>query len=146
MIDAWNEVVGADDMIYYLGDFTLGGVEVAQRYIHRLNGTISFLEGGHDRRWFKKFPWHTSLHAKLPPLYTIKIGKHMIPPAIVLCHYPLLTWDKSHFGSLHLHGHSHGSAGATGESVEQEGLSTGIRVDVGVDNWNFYPVEVEELI
>jgi hypothetical protein len=27
----------------------------------------------------------------------------------ILCHYPLETWKGAHSGSLHFHGHSHGS-------------------------------------
>lgn len=146
MIRYWNETVKHDDEVYYLGDFTLYGLQYAENTIRRLNGKIFFLEGGHDRRWFKKFPWHIALHDRLPPLHTINLGRDVSPPAIVLCHYPLLTWEKSHYGSLHLHGHSHGNVGKTGESVEAEGLKTGFRVDVGVDNWDFRPVALEDLI
>jgi len=60
----------------------------------------------------------------LPPLLTIKIplpdsGQSQL---IVLCHYSLRVWDRSHYGSWHLYGHSHGNLPPLENSL-----------DVGVD-------------
>lgn len=53
---------------------------------------------------------------------------------IVLNHYSMRTWNKSHRGSYHLFGHSHGK------------ISTYFRsFDIGVDCWGFSPVELEQV-
>jgi calcineurin-like phosphoesterase family protein len=51
---------------------------------------------------------------------------------IVMCHYPLLVWNKMHYGSYHLAGHSHGGCNHLNEKVR--------RLDVGVDNHNYKPI------
>jgi len=55
-------------------------------------------------------------------------------PPIVMCHYPFAHWDREHYGSIHLHGHSHGKHVASGKIL-----------DVGVDCHNFYPISLEEV-
>jgi len=42
---------------------------------------------------------------------------------IILSHFPYATWNRSHYGSLHFHGHSHGNL----PHIKN-------RLDVGVDN------------
>lgn len=57
---------------------------------------------------------------ELPPIFELKVdGKH----TIVCCHYAMRTWNKSHRGSYHAYGHSHGTL------PENDSLS----MDVGVD-------------
>ena len=61
---------------------------------------------------------------------------------IVLSHYAMLVWDRSHYGVWHLHGHSHGS---------MPDDPTARRLDVGVDAWEtdsvklYRPVSYEEV-
>jgi calcineurin-like phosphoesterase family protein len=52
----------------------------------------------------------------------------------VLCHYGLRVWDRSHHGALHLYGHSHGTLPGDSQSL-----------DVGVDGWEFTPVNIEQV-
>jgi len=75
----------------------------------------------------------------LPPLVTLELpeysnGQH--PQALVLCHYPLARWDRSHYGSWHLHGHCHGNYHAL----------DGFIFDVGVDNCNFEPISLGDVV
>ena len=54
---------------------------------------------------------------------------------LVLFHYPMLTWDRAHYGSWHLHGHCHGS-------LDPKFVST--RMDVGWDVWR-RPISYEDI-
>ena len=45
------------------------------------------------------------------PLVTLKLPVPGLdkPQLVVLCHYAMRVWDRSHYGSWHLYGHSHGN-------------------------------------
>jgi len=134
LVQRWNALVGHDDTVYHLGDFTLGGRQAARRYLSRLRGVINFLvtPWHHDKRWLPKDDglWSASAEVVfLPPLVVVQHD-----PPITLCHYPMAGWERSHYGAWHLHGHSHGRF----PSVPR-------RLDVGVDAWDFYPVPLEEI-
>ena len=128
LILRWNEVVKKDDTVYHLGDFCMGD---EWNYLSRLNGNILFIKGSHDS-WMNKKDY--------PYLREITVDNYMdevnseYKKLIVLCHYSLRSWNKSHYASWHLFGHHHGN-------LEPYGLS----FDVGVDCWDFYPVSFEQV-
>ena len=141
LVENWNSVIGPDDRVFHLGDFTLGNSHVAYRYLQQLQGRISFLytPWHHDRRWL---PGDTRVIDRsanhiiewLPPLWVLEVppmGKGGYPLAITLCHYPLAEWDRKHYGAWHLHGHSHGKHGGEGYIL-----------DVGVDAQNYHPISL----
>jgi calcineurin-like phosphoesterase family protein len=143
LIDNWNKEVKELDTVYHLGDVTMYNYEKFCTYISRLRGNIKIVPGNHDY-WTDNWDrYNNFLEPKsssgigidvLPPLYTLKIGKKN-PIVIVLCHYPLAIWDRSHFNSYHLHGHSHGKFKSVGKMY-----------DVGVDSNNFKPVNLDEIL
>lgn len=132
MIDNWNSVVHpVDDVVYVLGDFCMGGKKVARKFFSRLNGRIIVVPGSHDRRWIDgSAPTFSRKVTVLFPLTTITIEKQ----PIVLCHYAMRVWNKSHYNSWQLYGHSHGKLPPMGKQH-----------DVGVDNNNFYPVSFDQI-
>lgn len=136
LIENWNEAVQPDDTIYHLGDFTLKGKSQAEDYFHHLNGRIQVVPGGHDHRWNQKHDYYSkSGHPVviLPPLQTIKVSLPVSDQQqlIVLCHYSMRVWDRSHYGSWHLYGHSHGNLPPIANSL-----------DVGVDCWEYRPASL----
>ncbi|KKK62481.1 hypothetical protein LCGC14_3003910 [marine sediment metagenome] len=131
LVGAWNGCVKATDVVYHLGDFTLGNYSTMMRILYQLNGTLLMLRypWHHDKRWLKEFfdvaefrniMFRPSLYIIEKNMYKSFCGDH---PPIVLCHYPFAVWDRAHYGSIHLHGHSHGTHEADG-----------LILDVGVDN------------
>ena len=139
LIKNWNQVVSPNDNIYHLGDFTLGGEEQAFAYFSRLNGKISVIPGGHDKKWVAKGEYISKSGNPiviLPPLETIKLHIPGVkrPQLMVLCHYAMRVWNLSHYGSWHLYGHSHCGLPAHLKSM-----------DVGVDCWNYFPVTLEQI-
>lgn len=53
----------------------------------------------------------------------------------MLCHYAFEVWNKKHYGSWHLHGHSHGA-------LKFRDIK---RLDVGVDTNNYMPYSMDEI-
>ena len=150
MIDRWNAVVGPEDVVYHLGDFTL--TDSLSPWVHALQfGQLKIVPGGHDYRWLHHVEF-LKLEPRvlvLPPLVTLELpSDEKYPKVVVLCHYPMLSWDRSHYGSLHLHGHSHGTIpdDLSGDTQLPPGRKKGRRIDVGVDNWAFEPVPLDELL
>lgn len=60
---------------------------------------------------------------------------------ISLMHYPMLSWPRSHHGSIMLHGHIHADATYNLQNRE-EGIK---RYDVGVDANNYMPVSMKQI-
>jgi calcineurin-like phosphoesterase family protein len=147
MVERWNAVVRPDDTVYHLGDFTLGGwYDITRPLLDELNGHIKIVPGGHDWRWLPDADGRLEV---LPPLMTLEfdVGEKY-PLVVVLCHYPMLSWDRSHYGSIHLHGHSHGTIPDSRSSDVKmpPGQRRGFRLDVGVDCHHFSPVNLAEIL
>ena len=134
MIDRWNEVVNPEDTVYHLGDLSLSKEwnVVISTYISRLNGNIIFIPGGHDKWLYSTNRNYTFVHKKFyveNPLITLNDNT-----PIILCHYAMRVWDRSHYNSWHLYGHSHGMLDGVGKSM-----------DVGVDTNDFYPYSLDQI-
>ena len=141
MIGQWNRTVGPDDTVYVLGDFTMlrdSGFKEACEIIDQLNGNIILIWGNHDHKklWGK-------LQAKYPNKITLA-GDHLEIRVgdndFTLSHYSHQVWNRSHFGAMHLFGHTHGTLEGIGKSM-----------DCGVDskykhfnNWS--PFSVDEIV
>jgi calcineurin-like phosphoesterase family protein len=146
LIQNWNELVSEGDIVFHLGDFTLG--ENARRYFAALNGQIHILtlEWHHDARWLKaeigknRLVSRSGHSVRLLPALTVlncaALGtkEHALP--ITIGHYPLAEWEASHHGAWQLHGHSHNTY------TDPHGRKC---LDVGVDAMNYRPVSLEAL-
>jgi len=53
-------------------------------------------------------------------------SQHGLNIHIALCHYPMISWNRSVHGSWHLYGHVHGRT-----------KHSGLAMDVGIDNQDF---------
>lgn len=140
MIDAWNSRVETNDVVYHLGDFTLAEADAFWNYYDSLNGKVWIVPGGHDKRWMKR----VTDKILLPPLFTENFRGHVL----TLCHYPLTSWEMSHHGAHHLHGHTHGTIGVIGTSGDKQlppDMVVGKRLDVGVDCHDFAPISLDEV-
>lgn len=143
MIDRWNEVVGEDDVVFHLGDLTLG--DDGEKYFSRLNGKINILalRWHHDKRWLKDISWCNGMKwvidyfEPLVVIYLVDLREDR-PFPITLSHYPMAEWEASHYNTWHLHGHSHGH--------HEPDPRRPFVLDVGVDCWNFYPVSLSSII
>ena len=130
IIDNWNKVVRSDDLVYVLGDFILSNnIYEVKQILDSLRGSIVLLRGDHDKASIELYPERfKSIHS----LLELKFSGY---PSIILCHYCLRVWKKSHFNSWHLYAHSHSHLPSIGKSH-----------DVGVDNNKFTPISLLEIV
>ena len=124
LISNHNEVVGKNDITIHAGDFAWTKEKTeAYNAVKKLNGRHIFLRGSHDR-WMESEDFHHEIwEKKINGVY------------IVVCHYAMRTWARSHWNSIHLFGHTHGALEGTGKSM-----------DIGVDTNDFYPYSIDGII
>ena len=107
LINNWNRKVRPGDIVYHLGDFFLGkDPEKACQILDRLNGQKFLIKGNHD--YPKVLSGYEHKFVKVEKMHKVKIKDPDAPHGrrlIVLCHYPLVTWDQAHYGAWSFHGH-----------------------------------------
>src|SRR5688572_14302488 len=104
IISNLQSVIKPWDDFYFLGDFCFKGKKhEIETYLLQIPGNKFFIRGNHDHTDSRKlFAKHTTY---LGEQALIKVGSQ----EIVLNHYPMRSWNKSHHGqSWHLYGHHHG--------------------------------------
>ena len=144
LIDNHNERVRHKDTVFLVGDmgYRLPPRYLAQ-YLSRMRGKKKLLAGNHDRKIIKKARnkglFRTMIRSGELQLlgdlheYFVTLPSERL--RIVLCHYPIHSWNARTHGAWHIHGHSHGKIPKLPR-----------RVDCGVDVWNYYPVSLEEAL
>ena len=121
------------DDLYYLGDFSMtkshGEMEGHMLALALTGANLFFIKGNHDKRDT----------VKLYQKYGIYLGEQKminVPDrdardglqSIVLNHYAMRVWDRSHHGTWHLYGHSHHTLPELNDSLS---------FDVGINGWDY---------
>ena len=126
MIEAWNAVVGKNDLVFHLGDFAISrDPRTVRRIFSQLNGSKHLTPGNHDAAATLALPWAKTDQIQFKTVDGLQI---------VMSHYAMRVWPGQHYGAIQLYGHSHGNLAATRNSI-----------DVGVDCWGFAPVSIEDI-
>jgi len=130
LITQINNHVKEDDVLWHLGDFAMYSYkdtpksyyERCEKYRERIKcQNINIVWGNHDD------PIIADLFNESHNLKEIQLSKRKF---LILCHYAMAIWRKSHRGAIHLYGHSHGTA----ETWLDEKMPGRKSMDVGVDN------------
>jgi calcineurin-like phosphoesterase family protein len=129
-----NEVVGAEDDVYFLGDFAFTDAGMIATILDMMNGRKHFIFGNHDKPMRRPsiaehFVWMRDYHELRMPG-----GSPMLP--IVMHHYPIFSWNRMHHGALHFYGHTHSGIPT---------MFAGRGKDIGVDSNNCYPWNINDL-
>lgn len=123
------QCVDADDDLWILGDFAFARNARSRSYVadlfNAIPGRKHLVRGNHDHKGTLNLPW-----ASVRELVEVTDQEQNL----VLCHYPLITWNKARYGALHLFGHVHK------EFTGYEGA-----LNVGVDCWSFRPLSLAEI-
>jgi calcineurin-like phosphoesterase family protein len=105
----WNNVVKPEDTVYVIGDFALirganpdEKISKLEALTRSLNGTKHLIIGNHDK--FESLEYICcGFDSVAYGFVEESIHNHLF----VMCHYQMTSWNKSHFGSMHLFGHEH---------------------------------------
>lgn len=123
LIENWNSKVGDNDVVFNLGDFAFLNQKKIIEILENLNGTQYFIYGNHDRLMASDAVQNFCKRSGKIKLFCDVIECNYKKTPIYMCHYAHRVWNKSHYGCIHLYGHSHGSLPRIGRSM-----------DVGVDS------------
>lgn len=132
LIARWNAVIKPTDTVYHLGDFACiwyssKAVYMFEELCKKLQGHKYIIPGNHDD---KRLLLEQTKVKVLPAQFVLCWNKQHF----ILSHFPMLTWDRSHYGTFQLFGHHHGH------------LQTKWRqMDVGVDAHNLTPISIEQV-
>lgn len=139
LISNWNKVVGKDDFVFHLGDFSVGGAAEWTSLLDSLNGRIFLVLGNHDMNNVDQGFMRRFEDVSMQML--ISIGKQRV----YLNHYPFLCYGGAYRGTWQLFGHLHTSSCMSGlDSPRAQMLFPG-QYDVGVDNNNYTPISFAEV-
>lgn len=142
LVNNINEVVGQDDILIHLGDWSFGGFEMIEEFRSRIfckNVHLTF--GNHDHHirrnkggvqdLFSSTQDYLHLDLRIPK------GKEMDKLTLVCMHFPIASWDGMNDGVIHLHGHVH--------LPKHQRIGQGKVMDVGVDGNDLFPISIQEI-
>ncbi len=125
LIENWNNKITKKDEVYILGDFAWKN---HCHFIMALNGKKHLILGNHDKASSIVYKNFTSVNQILQKAFDKTL--------VIMCHFPMRSWNGRVHGSWHLFGHVHGR------------LNNDLyprTYDVGIDNNNYTPIEWTEL-
>ena len=106
LIDIWNSTCTKADKVWHLGDFTfLTKYEDIAALVKNLPGQKFFIKGNHDRTKVLDTLKKDGLIQNWYQYEEIKLAG----TTACLFHFPIASWHKQNYGSIMLHGHSHGA-------------------------------------
>lgn len=134
LIENWNSVVGKNDEVFHLGDFSFDSVKIekSEEILSRLNGHKILIKGNHDNHKLIRSPLWDGIYETLK----LKVDNKIF----ILCHFPFESWDHQAHGSFHLHGHTHTPKEKLFNYYKRN------RMDCGVDAWNYTPTSFQDIL
>jgi calcineurin-like phosphoesterase family protein len=142
IVDSINSVVGQEDTLYHLGDWSFGGVENVFRFRERIIcQNVHVILGNHDENLYKNRDNCHEVFESVNSYLELNIGDDHI----VLSHWPMKIWNRYHKGSWHLHGHTHGNLKPDEWWIQKQSKNRRRTMDVGVDTNGFLPYSYNDL-
>lgn len=142
LIQNINNVVRQNDILWHCGDVAMGGYDNVYKFRKRLIcKTIHLLLGNHDNAIRNnKIIQTDGGYINIQNLFTTVdklLFKKINGQDMVLCHFPLRSWENGSKGSWMIHGHTHGTLSKYKDFKQ---------LDVGIDNHpEFRPHAFEEI-
>lgn len=100
LIELWNSMVGKNDVVYILGDFTLSrSKSIIKNLLDLLNGRKVLIMGNHDTRKPKDYIECGFVYASRKPI--------MVEPGVILMHKPFDDANYIMPNYIYFFGHVH---------------------------------------
>jgi calcineurin-like phosphoesterase family protein len=139
-----NEVIGQDDILFHLGDWSFGGfeqIEIFRKQIVCQN--VHIITGNHDHHIENNKDNCQSLFSSVNKYLNLIVKWNVNTPFMgeqrfALMHFPIASWDNMARGAIHLHGHVH--------FEKNKRIGSGKMMDVGVDGNELYPINMNEVL
>lgn len=139
-----NEVVGQDDILFHLGDWSFGGFEQIQEFRDSIVcKNVHIITGNHDHHIENNKEGIQSIFSSVNKYLNLVVEYNIGTPLVdevrfALMHFPIASWDNMARGAIHLHGHVH--------LPFDKRIGRGKMMDVGVDGNGLYPIEMSEVL
>lgn len=139
-----NEVIGQDDILFHLGDWSFGGFEQIEKFRNQIIcKNVHIITGNHDHHIERNHEGCQSLFSSVNKYLDLNVKYNVGTPLMgevrfALMHFPLASWDNMARGAIHLHGHVHFNP--------NKRLQTGKMMDVGCDGNMLYPIDMSEVL
>jgi calcineurin-like phosphoesterase family protein len=138
IVNGINLVVGQDDILFHLGDWSFGGFEMIEQFRNRINcRNIHLILGNHDHHIERDREDIRRLFTSVNQYLELEVKGKDWEQNYVLMHYPIISWNKMNDGVIHLHGHVHLSA--------DRRIGKGKTMDVGVDGNGLNPLHTSDI-
>jgi len=137
LIKNWNKVVKDDSVVFYLGDLSFKNDKLATWFLNQVPGKIHTILGNHDRlRDILNLKRFEAVHEYGTEINVLDKDDSRGSQHIVMSHYPILSWNRGHHGSWHLHGHSHQSLT---KNKDYDWYYKRKVLDLGCNGWDYTP-------
>jgi len=131
-----NDVVGQDDILFHLGDWSFGGFESIPEFRDRINcNNIHLVLGNHDHHIERDRDGIRHIFSSVNQYVELEVNKQY---NFVLMHYPIMSWNKMNDGVIHLHGHVH--------LPPDKRIGKGKMMDVGMDGNGMDPISLSKVL
>ena len=144
LVDNINNMVGENDILIHLGDWSFGGFDKIEEFRSQINcKNIHLVLGNHDdhisrnkeniQKLFSSVQDYLKLDIRRP------INKATVEKFSFICmHFPIISWDNMNRGVMHLFGHVH--------LPPHLRVMEGKAMDVGVDGNGLEPISLDEVV
>ena len=139
-----NEVVGQDDILFHLGDWSFGGFEQIELFRNQIVcKNVHIITGNHDHHIENNREGVQSLFSSVNKYLNLVVKYNVGTPLMgeerfALMHFPIASWDNMARGAIHLHGHVHFDP--------SKRIGKGKMMDVGCDGNMLYPIQMQEVL
>lgn len=145
IVNGINSMVGENDLLLHLGDWSFGGIENVFKFRNQIIcKNIHILPGNHDHFINSKNSEINSLFASINRgIINLRVIRNLGSSVekytpMVLSHFPIMSWENLSKGHIHLHGHVHLN--------KQNRHICGKMLDVGVDGNDMKPHKLDDII